>query len=96
MKPKSPANHVIHQQLPSGSLVELVPEKVDLARLDDEHGGYAIVATDGSISVRLVMPAEAYVQMIRSANEQLDTEGAPSGKLEVVKTLPPSLANGHG
>ncbi len=90
------ANHLLHMQIPAGSLLELSPTQIELARLDDEQGGYAIVATDGAISVRIVLPPDDYVTLIRSANEQLDTQGAPSGKLQIAKSLPPELANGRG
>lgn len=86
------SNHLLHSPLPEGSLLELSPTQVALGRLDDEVGGYAITATDGTVSIRIVLPPEDFTKLIRSASEKLDEAGAGSGKLEIARALPPSLA----
>lgn len=88
------ANHLLHSPIPKGSLLEIAPTKVELAKVDDEQGGYVIVVTDEHITVRVVMPADDYVTMIRSAGEQLDSLGAPSGKLLTVPSLHAAGLNG--
>ena len=90
------SNHLLHAPLPSGSLLEIAPAKVELARIDDENGGYAIVASDGDLTIRIVVDAESYVKLIRTAHDQLDADGAPSGKIHAVKSLPPELKHAGG
>ena len=85
------SNHLVHAPLPEGALIEIAPSQVELAKIDGEGQGYAITATDGSVTIRIVMPAEDYVTLIRSGAAQLDSEGAASGKLQVVGALPPEL-----
>lgn len=84
-------NHLLHHSLPPGSLLEISPSQVELGRLDDEQGGYAMSITDGEITIRVVLPPDDYVNLIRSAAAKLDEEGAPSGKLHVAKTMPAEL-----
>lgn len=93
------ANHLLHQTLAGGSLLEIAPTRMQAGELQDpdQPGFYVFEATDDQMTVRVTVAAPDWARFIRQMADKLDeidALGAPKPQIVVAGSLPANGASG--